>query len=120
MILLHYVSIQTGSEWARAKTQSERSAIEKEHGSRFSQLNLLPYFDTIRQIALGPMHNLFEGTAKRVLKKIWLKEENPLLAKKDFENIHNTISAFKTPSSIGRLPLKVLSGYSSFTADQSL
>ena len=107
-----------GSEWIRAKSKSERDTIEKIYGSRFTQLNLLPYFDSINQIALDPMHNLFEGTAKRVMKKIWLNDENPLIRKKDFEKVHDTISAFKTPSSIGRLPLKVLSGYSSFTADQ--
>ena len=32
--------------WLRAKTQAERNEIEQEHGSRFSQLSLLPYFDS--------------------------------------------------------------------------
>ena len=64
--------------WLRAKTQAERNEIEQEHGSTFSQLSLLPYFDCVEFIILDPMHNLFEGTAKRVLKKIWLNESNPL------------------------------------------
>ena len=32
--------------WLRAKTQAKRNEIEQEHGSRFSQLSLLPYFDS--------------------------------------------------------------------------
>ena len=64
------------------------------------------------------MHNLFEGTAKRVLKKIWLNESNPLLKSNDTSRIHSVIEQFKTPSSVGRLPRKIISGYSSFTADQ--
>ena len=115
---LHSDHKRFGSLWLKAKTQTERDILEKRHGSRFSQINLLPYFDSINQLALDPMHNLFEGTAKRVLKKVWLNEQSPLLQKKDAEKIHNTISSFKTPSSIGRLPLKVLSNFSSFTADQ--
>ena len=67
-----------GGMWLRAKTQAERNEIEQEHGSTFSQLSLLPYFDCVEFIILDPMHNLFEGTAKRVLKKIWLNESNPL------------------------------------------
>ena len=55
--------------WLKAKTQTERDILEKRHGSTFSKINLLPYFDSIYQLALGPMHNLFEGTAKRVLKR---------------------------------------------------
>ena len=107
-----------GGMWLRAKTQAKRNEIEQEHGSRFSQLSLLPYFDCVEFIILDPMHNLFEGTAKRVLKKIWLNESNPLLKSNDTSRIHSVIEQFKTPSSVGRLPRKIISGYSSFTADQ--
>ena len=39
-----------GGMWLRAKTQAERNKIEQEHGSRFSQLSLLPYFHRVEFI----------------------------------------------------------------------
>ena len=104
-----------GGEWLRAKTQADRNMIEKQHGSFFSQLTVLPYFNCIENIVVDPMHNLFEGTAKRVLKKVWL---NDWFGIKDTTRIHTVNDSFKTTSSMGRLPRKVITGFSSFTADQ--
>ena len=35
-------------------------------------LTRLPYFNPIRIRIIDPMHNLILGTAKRLLKKVWL------------------------------------------------
>ena len=58
---------KNGTKWLQVKTQAERKLIENKFGSRFSQLCMLPYFDSVHHIIIDPMHNLFEGTAKRVL-----------------------------------------------------
>ena len=109
---------RNGASWLKAKTLAERTEIEEKFGCRFSQLSLLPYFDCIEYIIIDPMHNLFEGTAKRMLKKVWLSESHLVLKSQDTSKIHSIVQAFKTPVSVGRLPLKIISGYSSFTADQ--
>ena len=62
------------------------------------------------------MHNLFLGTSKHMMKKIWLKDG--LISQNDMDRIHNIIKETLIPSSIGRLPRKILSSYSGFTADQ--
>ena len=47
---------------------------------------------------------------------VW-KEKN-MLSDKQLELIQNRVDNFTTPDDIGRLPTKIKSGFSSFTADQ--
>ena len=61
------------------------------------------------------MHNLFLGTAKHCM-EIWTK--NNILSKQDLAIIEKRMSQMQAPYSIGRLPLKIGSGFSGFTADQ--
>lgn len=105
-----------GIKWSTANTKKAREEIEKLYGSRYTKLNLLSYFDCIRFTIVDPMHNLFLGTSKHMMKKIWLKDE--LIRQHDMERIHDIIQRTLVPSSIGRLPHKILSGFSGFTADQ--
>ncbi|KAI9003532.1 hypothetical protein CLU79DRAFT_714317, partial [Phycomyces nitens] len=55
--------------WKSASTPSERHQLEVENGVRWSQLHRLGYFDLVRGTIINPMHNLFLGTAKRMLEK---------------------------------------------------
>ena len=57
-------------------TLASRHALEREHGVRFSELLRIPYFDTVRSVVVDPMHNMFLGTAKRMV-TIW--KDNGLL-----------------------------------------
>ena len=82
-----------------------------EHGLRFCQLLDLPYFDIIRYHVIDPMHNLFEGSAKYFMK---LLLENNLI---NMGIVKNVSKAIVTPVKIGRLPMKIDSNYSGFTAD---
>ena len=91
---------------------SRQRAFEVEHGLRFCQLLDLPYFDIIRYHVIDPMHNLFEGSAKYFMK---LLLENNLI---NMGIVKNVSKAFVTPVKIGRLPMKIDSNYSGFTADQ--
>jgi len=60
-----------------ATTQSAQPEIEKGAGIRYSELPRLPYFDIA-----DPMHNLFLGTAKKML-KLW--RDRKLLTERKFE-----------------------------------
>ena len=55
---------------------------------RWSELLRLPYFDPIRFLTVDPMHCLFLGIAKWIVKKIWVDE------------------GVLTPADLGRIPQK--------------
>ena len=97
-------------------TKSSRQKVESENGFRYTVLLKLPYFDTCRMLLVDPMHNLYLGSAKHVLKAIWI--EKNILRYADFEIVQKCIDRFCVPSDIGRIPHKIVSGFSSFTADQ--
>ena len=62
------------------------------------------------------MHNLYLGTAKRLM-KIWTSGEHPLISTNDFQKIQNIIDSTPSPSDIGQIPLKISSRFAGFTAD---
>ena len=64
---------------------------------------------------IDPMHGLFLGTAKKML-EIWQSLE--ILKKSHFQCIQEIVDAMKVPSDVGRIPRKISSGFSGFTADQ--
>lgn len=105
-----------GIKWLSATTASARNEVEKSYGSRFTKLNLLPYFNCIQFTIIDPMHNLFLGTAKHVMKNVWIQDN--LIQQAQFERIHSIVQDTLVPSSVGRIPHKILSGFSAFTADQ--
>ncbi len=89
--------------------------IEREHGLRYSVLLELPYFDVVRHSVIDPMHNLLLGTAKHIL-SIWVSEG--LLDRSHMDVIQSKVDSFVTPSDIGRIPQKIGSNFSGFTAEQ--
>ncbi|CAH1264067.1 Hypp2840 [Branchiostoma lanceolatum] len=99
----------------RAKTKAERKRIEDQYGARWSELFRLPYYDAVRSVVIDPMHNLLLGTAKHVF-KVWV--ELGVLDKKAFDVIQSRIDSMKVPRDVGRIPRKIASGFSGFTADQ--
>ena len=100
----------------KCKTLSERKRLESVNGCFDSILVDLPYFESFRMLIVDPMHTLFLGTSKTVLKRIWMDEE--IIRDQDFLVIQERIDNCVVPSDIGRIPYKILSGFSSFTADQ--
>jgi len=106
---------QKSNEYKNAKTQSDQASIVKDHGVRYSCLNELPYFDVIRFSVVDPMHNLYLGIAKHVM-HIW--HDRGILVNSDFEVMENTVSNIITPNDVGRIPLKIGSSFSGFSADQ--
>ena len=59
-----------------ANTKAQQIEIEQQTSVRYSVLLELPYFDAPRMCIIDPMHNLFLGTAKRML-ELW-KDMNVL------------------------------------------
>ena len=84
--------------------------------SRYSILLDLPYFDPVRMTVVDPMHNLFLGTAKYLIKNVWIQQD--ILTKSTMMAIQNTIDSMSVPTDLGRIPCKIQSGFDHFTADQ--
>ena len=105
-----------GKNTLSAVTATERKELELEKGSRFTQLFFLPYYDSINFAIIDPMHNLFLGTSKRILEKVWL--ENGLLSRTDLENIQARVDQFVITRGVGRIPRKISSKFDSLTADE--
>lgn len=96
-------------------SQSSRIDIEKEYGIRYSVLIELPYFNPIRHSVIDPMHNLFLGSVKRCMQH-WIDEN--ILTKKCIMMIEKRVEMLIAPRSVGRLPIKISSGFAGFSADQ--
>ena len=57
----------------RSANKTEQDHLQSEFGCRYSSLLQLPYFDPIRMLTIDPIHNLFLGTAKYMVRKVWIK-----------------------------------------------
>lgn len=99
----------------KASSKQEQAKIESAEGCRYSCLLELPYFDPIRMLIIDPMHNIFLGSGKHMI-EIWLT--NGFLTSAHFSLIQNKVDHIVTPTDIGRIPHKISSRFSGFTADQ--
>ena len=98
-----------------ATTATDRSKIERESGARYSELLRLPYFDVIRFHVVDPMHNLFLGIAKHTTETWKLLN---ILKSPHFCQLQDKVDRILPPPKIVRIPRKISSGFSSFTADE--
>lgn len=96
-------------------TQVERAKLESAYGCRYSVLLDLPYFDPIRMTVIDPMHNLYLGSAKRLI-SVWI--DQGLITKADLNIVQNRVDSVTTPHYVSRIPNKIESSFSGFTADQ--
>ena len=101
---------------SQSRNQTERNQLESELGCRYSVLLDLPYFDPVRMTVIDPMHNLFLGTAKYLIKNVWIQQD--ILTKSTMMTIQNIIDGMSVPTDLGRIPGKIQSGFDHFTADQ--
>lgn len=99
----------------RCKTKTNRERLEKEYGVRYSVLLELDYFDPVRMTVIDPMHNLFLGTAKRMI-SLW--KDHKILLPEHFDKIQLQMEKVQCPSDVGKLPQKFASSFGSFNADQ--
>ena len=103
-------------ELKNATTLTERNEKESKYGCRYTELIRLPYFDCPRMLIVDPMHNLFLGSAKHMLKSAWLTMG--FISDSAFDLIQERVNSVVVPAGIGRIPHKIKSGFASFTADQ--
>lgn len=102
-------------EILEADTANDRDKLESMYGTRYSVLAELSYFDTVRMSIVDPMHNLFLGTSKHLL-KIW--KELGYLSKPTLEKIQQKTDSFVVPADVGKIPNKIVSSFDGFTADE--
>jgi hypothetical protein len=104
--------------WRRCNSDAARKRFVKETGVRWSELLRLPYFDPIRFLTVDPMHCLFLGIAKWIVKRIWVDEK--ILTPEVLKKIQRNMNQFHVPADLGRIPRKIDcgEGFSNFTADQ--
>ncbi|GET63382.1 hypothetical protein GLOIN_2v1786147 [Rhizophagus irregularis DAOM 181602=DAOM 197198] len=104
--------------WRRCNSDAARKRFVKQTGVRWSELLRLPYFDPIRFITIDPIHCLFLGIAKWIVRRLWI--ENGVLTTHILKTVQKKMDEFKVPADLGRIPGKVNcgDGFSNFTADQ--
>lgn len=62
---------QQAEEWLSQKTTSAREVLQKASGVCWSPFFHLPYWDPVRHVLLGFMHNWLEGILKHHLRTLW-------------------------------------------------
>ena len=107
---------QNVNEIIKCPTKTGREKMESNLGCRYSALLDLAYFDPVRMTVIDPMHNLYLGTAKHIMKDVWIGQG--YISKDDLISIQEIVDSIVVPSFVGRIPYKIASNVSSFTADQ--
>ncbi|OAD80856.1 hypothetical protein PHYBLDRAFT_161494 [Phycomyces blakesleeanus NRRL 1555(-)] len=101
--------------WANALNNTEQTHLEKENGTRWSELHWLSYFDPVRFTVIDLMHNLYLGTAKQMI-QIWRKcnyinEKNQL-------TMQELANGIVVPCGYARITKKIANGFSFMKADK--
>lgn len=110
---------EAAEAWKECVTNKQRETIFNEFGVRWSELLRLPYFDPIRFIVIDPMHCLFIGIAKWIVRTLWI--DNGILTREQLRIIQKRMDEIDLPPDIPRIPNKVAlgeHGFSNLTADQ--
>ncbi|VDI83493.1 Hypothetical predicted protein [Mytilus galloprovincialis] len=89
--------------------------MESQFGIRYSPLCELDYFDPIRMSVIDPMHNLYQGTAKKMI-KLW--SELKILESDKLKIIEKRVDSVSVAANVGSLPRKIVTSFGGFTADQ--
>ncbi len=110
---------QYAQEWIQCSSKNTRDNHFKEHGVRWTELLRLPYMDPIRFAVVDPMHCLFLGVAKWIIKSIFVNQNK--LTMEQLRVAQERMKHVDLPSDIGRIPAKIAignDGFSNLTADQ--
>ena len=100
----------------KQQKESRKKELVTKYECRYSELLRLPYFDPVRMSIIDPMHSLFLGISKYVLKHIWIGQE--LLNIQSLQHIETVIEKLMFPSHLGQIPKNIFNCFGSFTADQ--
>ncbi|OAD65129.1 hypothetical protein PHYBLDRAFT_176406 [Phycomyces blakesleeanus NRRL 1555(-)] len=112
----HQIENATEAEmWFCAESDAERAVLEKQHGTRFSELHRLHYFDPVRCTIVDPMHNLFLGTAKRMI-SVW--KDLRYLPTAVLVRMQRLADSILVPPGYAVLSTKIESGFPYMKADE--
>lgn len=64
--------LDAAHSWKNGETLRERAAKVKRTGVRWSELNRLPYWDPVKNVGLGVMHNWYEGVLQNHFRFRWV------------------------------------------------
>ncbi|KAG1448043.1 hypothetical protein G6F56_009062 [Rhizopus delemar] len=101
--------------WKACINESEREKLEKENGTRWSELHRLSYFDCIRCSLVDPMHNLYMGTENRMA-HLWI--ERKLIKPTALRTMQQLASGVIAPPGYDDLQRNIGSGFSFMKSDQ--
>ena len=102
------------NEIMACSTAQAQNKLKSEYGTRVSVLAYLEYFDTIRMNIVDPMHNLFLGSVKHLLKVF---KENGYLSKSNLQKIQEkTSTSVWQNHDVGKTPCKIVSSFDGFNA----
>lgn len=90
--------------------------IESQSGYHYSALLNLPYLDVSRMLVVDAMHNLFQGTTKRMIRNVWIGHQ--IISESDLDIIQSRVTESVVPTDIGHIPLKIKSGFADLSADE--
>ncbi len=62
---------EQATRWQQADTLAEHEYLEKTNGVRWTSLHRLPYWDPVKHVVLGFMHNWLEGILEDQLRILW-------------------------------------------------
>ncbi|EJF57317.1 hypothetical protein DICSQDRAFT_35914, partial [Dichomitus squalens LYAD-421 SS1] len=109
------VHVARARAWQSLEDKKERDEYFKQHGSRWSELMRLPYYDCVAMTVIDPMHNLLLGKTG-VVKNQWysrwiksgtLRADTKAGTKRELSVLHRFFDTFEAPEWAGRLPLRV-------------
>jgi len=110
---------QKALEWRRCNSDAERKRFVKDNKVRWSELLRLNYFNPIRHAIIDPMHCIFLGIAKWIVKRIWIDEG--ILTQNMFTRMQSAMNRINILSDIGQIlgKLNCGEGFSNFTRTSS-
>jgi hypothetical protein len=109
---------EIAQQWKNANSKAEQQRIAREHGIRWSPLLNLPYFDIVRFSSIDPMHNLYLGTAKRMVEYNWLPNSELSFNAATQAGMEKLVKMTRIPNDYGRVASKIASNFSGLTANQ--
>lgn len=101
--------------WKNTSTLPGRKNLERQYGTRYSELHRLEYLDLIKCTAVDALHNLYLGTAKRMMD--WWKKTG-YLSEVDFRDMSVKAKSIIVPPQFTPIAHKIASGFSNMKGDE--
>jgi len=104
--------------WKHQQTKNDRKQHIRKTHVRWSEMLRLPYHNPIKHLIIDPMHCLFLGIARWIVKRLWI--DGRKIDESRLKIIEKRAEEIKVPADLGRIPYKISTGegFSGYTADQ--